>query len=70
MELMAACVAHQFPAGAAPTAETLARKMGAKQFGPAWLACLKAGRLAGVITDTPKNVQQPAQEPAQTAPQV
>ncbi len=68
MELIAACVAHHFPAGAAPSAEALALQMREGQFKPAWDGCLAAGRAAGKIVDLPKNEEAPKLGPTETAP--
>jgi hypothetical protein len=59
MELLAASIAHHFPAGAAPTAEVLAREVGPAQFLGIWQGLLAAGRAGGVIVNLPKN-EQPA----------
>lgn len=68
MELLAACVAHHFPAGAAPTASALAAQVGPAQFKGIWDGLMAAGRSAGAIVDQPKNAQAPVTEPAETIP--
>lgn len=63
MELLAACVAHQFPAGAAPSAAFLAAQITPEQRTEIWPALMKAGRAAGAIVT--KNAQKP-ESPATT----
>jgi hypothetical protein len=65
MELVAACIAHHFPNGAAPDAQTLAAQVGPAQFVPMWQGLLKAGEAAGAIKLTPKNAPAPDPKPAQ-----
>lgn len=65
MELLSACIAHHFPAGAAPDAATLAAQIGPAQFMGVWAGLMAAGRAAGAIIDLPKNEQGPAIVPAE-----
>lgn len=65
MELLSACVAHHYPAGAAPTAASLASQLTQDQVKPMIAGLYAAGRAAGAIVDVPKNGQTPADQLAQ-----
>lgn len=57
MELLSACIAHHFPAGAVPTAAALAAQVQPDQRLNIYPALLAAGRIAGAIVDKPKNAE-------------
>lgn len=69
MELVAASVAHHFPAGAAPNAAHWAGQMRDGQLRPVIDGIMAAGRAAGAIVDKPKNEQAPEKNPAMLPPQ-
>jgi hypothetical protein len=68
MELLSACIAWQFPTGAAPDALALAAKVTTEQRLKIYPALMEAGRAAGAIVFQPKNAQTPATQPAETLP--
>lgn len=68
MELLSACIAHHFPSGASPSAETLAREVGPAQYWPIWNALLEAGRASAYIVNVPKNAPAPIQAPSPEKP--
>ncbi len=64
MELLSACIAHQFPPGAVPSAAALASMVSGDQIKHIIPALFAAGRAAGAIVDLPKNEQMPVDIPA------
>jgi hypothetical protein len=70
MELLSACIAWQFPTGAAPDGLALAAKVTPEQRLKIYPALLAAGREAGAIIDKPKNVEAPKIELVEKAPEL